>query len=290
MVTSERGRDVPGRDPDRVDRAGFDPTGFDPSGYIASLEDLGGLLLGQATLDDLLEHVLVLTARAVDTSVAVSVTVVDDDGQHTTAAASSDDARAVDDAQYAFDEGPCVEALHSGVEQRFDDLTELDRWPRFRAEALRLGFGSVLAVPLRAREHTVGCLNLFAAEPAGLGEEDREVARRIAAPVAAALANARAHGRVLRVAECLQSSLEAGAIVERAKGVLMAHAGCSSEEAAARLQVAAETTGRSLRDAAADLLARHDSAARTSAVAEDDEPGTGRAAGAGSSGGSPRAD
>jgi GAF domain-containing protein len=246
VVTERREGDLVGLD--------VDARTIDPAAYVTSLEELAGLLLADRTLVGLLEHVLVLTARAVEASVAVSVTVVGDDGGHTTAAASSDEARAVDDAQYAFGEGPCVEALHTGVEQQFDDLTELERWPRFRHEALSLGFGSVLAVPLRAGEHVVGCLNVFAEAGDALGEEDHEVARRIAAPVASALANARAHRRVQRLTEQLQETLEDRAVVERAKGALMAHTGCSEAEATERLHAAADSRARSIAEVAGALL------------------------------------
>jgi GAF domain-containing protein len=246
VVTERRDGDLAGLD--------VEARTIDPVAYVSSLEELAGLLLEDRTLFDLLEHVLVLTARAVEASVAVSVTVVGDDGGHTTAAASSDDARTVDDAQYAFGEGPCVEALHTGEEQRFDDLTELERWPRFRHEALSLGFRSVLAVPLRAGQHVVGCLNVFAAAGDALGEEDREVARRIAAPVASALANARAHRRVQRLTVQLQETLEGRAVVERAKGALMAHTGCSEAEATERLHAATDAGERSVTEVAGALL------------------------------------
>lgn len=232
-----------------------DELAIDPVGYLRSIEELAGLLVEEANLADLLTQVLELTSRAVSSSAAVSVTVVDDTGEHATAAASSDDARVVDDAQYELDEGPCVEALRTGREHRLDDLTELDRWPRFRDRALAMGFGSVLAVPLRAGAETIGCLNVFAAEPGGLTEDDRILARRIAAPAASTLANGRAYRRVSRLAEQLQEALDGRAVVERATGVLIAHTGCSAEEAGARLRRAAHDQQRTVAEVAAQLLA-----------------------------------
>jgi transcriptional regulator with GAF, ATPase, and Fis domain len=229
---------------------------LDPAGYLTSVEGLAGVVVEDATLEELLARVLELTSRAIRASAAVSITVVDDRGEHTTLAASSDDARAVDDAQYALDEGPCVEALHSGTEQRFDDLTELDRWPAFRERAEQVGFRSVLAVPLRTGATTVGCLNVFAGEADGLGEEDRLLARRIAAPVASTLANWRAYRRVTALAEQLQEALDGRAIIERAKGVLIAHTRCSEAQAFERLRRASMEQHRPLRDIAIEVVAR----------------------------------
>jgi transcriptional regulator with GAF, ATPase, and Fis domain len=239
-----------------VDELEVERLALDPAGYVASIEELAGLLVEESSLDDLLGQVLELTSRAIQASAAVSVTVVDDRGDHATAAASSDDARAVDDAQYALDEGPCVEALRTGIEQRFDDLTEIDRWPLFRQRADELGFQSVFAVPLRAGGRAIGCLNVFAAEANGLSEDDRTLARRIAAPAASTLANGRAFRRVSRLAEQLQEALDGRAVIERAKGVLIAHTRCSEVQAFERLRRASQEQNRPLRLVAAEVVAR----------------------------------
>ncbi|WP_052667636.1 GAF and ANTAR domain-containing protein [Nitriliruptor alkaliphilus] len=245
--------DRPRLDPTTID---VDELAIDPVAYLSSIEELAGLLVEDTGLIELLEQVLELTSRAIEASAAVSVTVVDDDGAHATAAASSQDARDVDDAQYEFDEGPCVEALRTGREHRFDDLTELDRWPRFRERALALGFGSVLAVPLRAGTETIGCLNVFAAEPGGLTDDDRLVARRIAAPAATTLANARAYRRVSRLAEQLQEALERRALIERARGVLIAAGAGDQEAAMAQLRAISQDQDRSLSEVATEILDR----------------------------------
>lgn len=246
MVTDHADVDLDAIDVDRL--------AIDPVPYLATIEELAGLLVEEGTLTELLEQVLELTSRAVQASAAVSVTVVDDDGEHATAAASSQDARDVDDAQYEFDEGPCVAALRTGREHRFDDLTELDRWPRFRERALALGFGCVLAVPLKAGAQTIGCLNVFAAEPSGLTEDDRVLVRRIAAPAASTLANARAYRRVRRIAEQLQATLDGRAVIERARGILIARTGCDADAAFAQLRTLSQEQDRPVREVAVDII------------------------------------
>lgn len=224
--------------------------------YVGALEDLAQFLHEEGSLEDLLEQVLELTSRAITSSAAVSVTVVDDDGGYRTVAASTADARLVDEAQYELGQGPCVEALETGREHILDDLTDLQLWPTFRERALQLGFGAALAVPLLLAGRTVGALNVFAAEPSGLSERDRELARRIAAPAAATLANARAYQRVTRLADQLEEALEGRAVIEQAKGVLMAHARCSADAAFDRLRRTSQERNQRLRDVAAEVLAR----------------------------------
>ena len=97
---------------------------------------------------------------------------------------------------------------------------------------------------------------MFAAEPNGLDEDDRSLARRIAAPAASTLANARAYRRVSRLAEQLQQALDGRAVIERAKGVLIAHTRCSEEQAFERLRRASQEQHRPLREIAAEVVAR----------------------------------
>jgi GAF domain-containing protein len=223
--------------------------------YVTLLEELAGLLLEEGTLVELLEQVLQLTAAAIRSCAAVSVTVVDDDGGYATAAASDGRARSIDGVQYELAEGPCVDALHTGRVHHLRDLAAEDRWPGFRAQARSLGYRTVLAVPLSAGPTVIGALNVFAAGPDGLSEDDLATAHRIAVPAATTLANGRAYGRVERLARQLEDAMTSRAAIEQAKGVVMAQRGCSPDEAFAVLRVTSQATNRKLRDVAATLVA-----------------------------------
>jgi GAF domain-containing protein len=223
-------------------------------GYVRTLEELTGLLLEESSLLGLLEQVLELTAEAVDSCAAVSVTVVDERGRYVTAAASSEDARRIDTTQYELDEGPCIESLHTGEVNYLADVLSEPRWPAFCARARELGYRTVLAVPLTAGSDTIGALNVFAGGPNGLSDEDIALTGRIAAPAATTLANARAFGSVSRLAGQLQEALESRALIEQAKGIVMARERCSSDDAFELLRQASQTSNRKLRDVAAALV------------------------------------
>ena len=218
--------------------------------YLATLEELTGLLVEDASLDDLLTQVLELTSRAVDTSAAVSVTVVDERGKYRTVARSSEDAELVDAVQYELVEGPCVEALESGEERYVADLLDDPRWPDVARRAVELGFRSVVAMPLSVNGVVIGAINVFGAEPEGFSDVDQAMVRRIAAPAASTLANARAFLRVSRLADQLQEALASRVVIEQAKGVLMAREGCDAEAAFAMLRKTSQDTNRRLRDVA----------------------------------------
>jgi GAF domain-containing protein len=224
--------------------------GVEVDPHLTTLEELTRLLLEEASLDELLGQVLELTSRALQTSVAVSVTVIEDDGSYATVARTDDDAASVDALQYELAEGPCVDALEQGEERYATDLASDDRWPAVAGRATELGLRCVFAVPLVVNGSSIGALNVFGRQPAGIDETDRALARRIAAPAATTLANARAYRRVSRLAEQLQEALESRAVIERAKGVLMAREGCDADAAFALLRRVSQDRNTKLRDIA----------------------------------------
>lgn len=223
--------------------------------YVSTLEQLTGLLLDEAPLEALLTQLLELTSRAISSSVAVSVTVVGDDGEYVTAASTSDDALAADAAQYELGQGPCVDSLRSGQVNHLR-ITEVERWATFRERALQLGFGSVLSVPLLSGEVAIGALNIFAADSDLLTEDDVLLARRIAAPAAATLANARAYRQATRLAGQLEIALANRSVIERAKGVLMATQKCSEDEAFGLMRLASQQRNIKVVDIAGQILDR----------------------------------
>jgi hypothetical protein len=90
-----------------------------------------------------------------------SVTAYRDDAV-TTVAASSEIAVAVDQAQYAEQAGPCLEALDSASPISVADVAATMRWPGFRDSAYGLGIRASLSVPLFAGRGTaIAALNLY---------------------------------------------------------------------------------------------------------------------------------
>jgi hypothetical protein len=84
-----------------------------------------------------------------------------------TVAASSDLANAVDEAQYADDAGPCLDALDGGLPIAVPEIAATMTWPRFRHIAAELGLQSSLSLPLFAgRGVPVAALNLYSHQPA----------------------------------------------------------------------------------------------------------------------------
>jgi hypothetical protein len=88
---------------------------------------------------------------------------------HITVAVSDELIRTVDDAQYADNAGPCVEALHHGAPVAVPDIAAAIEWPGFHEEAPRLGLHASLSLPLYAgRGEPIAVLNLYGHDSAAM--------------------------------------------------------------------------------------------------------------------------
>jgi len=138
---------------------------FDDSVAASAYGQLLGLLVESPSIDALLDKVVDLAADVVIPAAGCGITVRRD-GQPFSAAVSNDLAAQVDELQYWADEGPCLEALRSGTVVQVDDLSQDDRWDRYRLHAFAHGVISSLSLPLLVDGESLGALNLYSATPA----------------------------------------------------------------------------------------------------------------------------
>lgn len=94
------------------------------------------------------------------------------DGTSTgTFGSSSPSSRQLDEYQFTYGEGPCLDAVatrESVLVPDLDSPTE-QRWPAFRGAVLGEGIRGVFAVPIMLTSVCVGALDLFRARPGPLG-------------------------------------------------------------------------------------------------------------------------
>ncbi len=88
-------------------------------------------------------------------------------------AASSEAMRLLELFELQAQEGPCLDAYHSGERIGHYVLeTKSGRWPAFTEAALQAGFQSASAIPLRWRDTTLGALNLLSTSNNPMDEAD----------------------------------------------------------------------------------------------------------------------
>jgi GAF domain-containing protein len=126
----------------------------------SSLSELQALLLESDTLYNFLDRLAQLTAQDLPEGSSCGVTVRQN-SRAVTLAASDEQARRVDQLQYDFDEGPCLETLATGKSHYIIDTATETRWPRFCAAAHEHGVRSCLGLPLTGPTGLMGGYNLY---------------------------------------------------------------------------------------------------------------------------------
>ena len=217
---------------------------------VRSLVEMADTLVDDYDVVDLLTG---LTDRCV-TLLGVSaagVMLASPSGSLGLVASSSEAMRLLELFELQAQEGPCLDAFRSGVPVDQVDLRAgLGRWPLFSAAAVRAGFQSAVALPLRLREVTLGALNLFSTTRAPIGKADIIVARAFADLAALSILQHRASTEAQRLNEQLSAALSSRIVIEQAKGVISERAGIDLAEAFARLRGYARNANLPLTDVA----------------------------------------
>ena len=223
-----------------------------------ALEQMAALLVAEMPLGETSWRVAV-TVRDVWPAVdAVGVTLLDDRGRPTVPVSTDEVAAAVDVVQHDAGTGPCLDAARSATLLPVDDTRAVPgRWRAFGEVAARVGVLSALAVPLTTHRGTLGALGLYAGAPGAFDPPTCEEARRLAGTAAVVLANARAYWATSEHASGLEQAMASRAVIEQAKGKIMAIRGCGPTEAFAILARASQRENVKVRDLAQRMIECH---------------------------------
>jgi len=217
---------------------------------VRSLVEMADTLVDDYDVIDLLTG---LTDRCVSLLgvSAAGVMLASSAGSLGLAASSSEAMRLLELFELQAQEGPCLDAFRTGERVEQQDLeAEPGRWPSFSAAALREGFQSVSALPLRFRDVTLGALNLFSVTQAPMAEGDVIVARAFADLATLSIVQHRASAEAQRLNEQLSGALTSRIVIEQAKGVIAERAGAPLTEAFSRLRAYARHHNRRLTEVA----------------------------------------
>ena len=149
--------------------------------------------------------------------------------------------------QAPFGEGPCIEAMTTGLTVVSDSLCGEARWPRWSAAALAGGVGASIAVPLLWEGRTLGALGLYWESPHLLDTDTLNLAETCGVTASAIVGWARS-------AQELQHALGTRQMIGQAVGVLMQRHGLSSDAAFRFLRRNSQNANIKLRDVAQRFL------------------------------------
>jgi GAF domain-containing protein len=130
----------------------------------------------------------------------------------------------IEELQYTFGEGPCLDAYQQGkvvTEPDLGDPAER-RWPAFTPPALQAGVRAVFGFPLRAGAVHLGALNLYRDVPGPLTGEQHADALVVAEVAARWVLEAQAGAAAGTVAGELEAGADFHFAVHNAAGIVSA--------------------------------------------------------------------
>lgn len=224
----------------------------EPAQVSAAFRRLSGLLLEEESRSSALDQVVHLAVATIPRCDECGISVRTRAGVFTTA--GTGDVEALDAHQYAVNQGPCLDALDHRQPYRLTLRDNGSRWPDFVQAMADSGMEAMLAVPLTVRERTLGALNIYSRTPAPFSAEDFSIAELYAGQAGVALANLETHETAVELAAQLRRALDSRAVIEQAKGILMASRGLNPQQAFETLVAASQRENRKLRDIATDVV------------------------------------
>lgn len=160
----------------------------------------------------------------------------------------------------AWREGPghdCHQTDRPGIQTTLDSLPTRQRWPHYTPRALRLGYTSVAAIPLREPTGTSGALVLLSGERRALAPGALAIGRSMADFTAVILKRACEANRSRTLTAQLEQALTGRVIIEQAKGVLANRRSVTPDEAFELLRTHARSRQRPVRDVAREVVDGH---------------------------------
>jgi hypothetical protein len=217
------------------------------------MSDQPGADAAEVRLNRLLNLILETAVEALGFS-AATVTARHTNDMSTVAAT---DQRLIElDAVQYEDGGPCVQTLDDPSPILLEDASKsADRWQHFAQTAAHLGVRSSLSlhVPTDSRD-LAASLNLYARETFDMSRDNVRLASTYAAQLAATLESVDAYRSTARLAQNLAEAMRSRAVIEQAKGILMADYQINDAEAFQRLAELSQRSNIKLRDVAARFV------------------------------------
>lgn len=219
---------------------------------LEALTELAGVVLVATDLPQTFVSMCRTAVQALPAADGASVTTVAEG--RPSAVASDAWAQELDELQFEEHEGPCLDAFRTGNAFRVRDFASESRWPSYSEQVLARGARSTMSVPLTAQGNVLGALNLYAKHPDAFDAESASIGAVIGGHMGLASEVSAAFFRHRDLAEQLAEAMKSRAVIEQAKGVLMAQFGCDAYTAFDLLREKSQRGNLKLRQVAHDIV------------------------------------
>jgi len=194
-----------------------------------------------------------LCQRALGDRVSLSVLVGAPDAPQVVATTSKI-AQDFDGAQMTAGEGPSRSCYEAGALVVSSDARSDSRWTRLLPSIASLPIGAVVAAPIRHGDDVVGALSVYGAPGAEPAPRLQETTELLATAVASVLQEIGMREELETLASDMQTALLSRAVIDQAKGIVMADRRCTADEAFEHLVRLSSTRHMKLRDVAESLV------------------------------------
>lgn len=227
-------------------RASTNPAGRDPRVAFAELSKIS---LREHSMNDTLQRVVELAQTVIEDVADVSITLVENN-QPRTAAFTGPLSVRLDERQYVTGFGPCTDAAISAQTIVVSHGAADTPYPEFSASCLEAGITHTVSVGMPVAQRTSGAINVYANTGQPIGSAAIHLAEMFAGYAAVTIANATHFKNAADQAKHMHIAMESRAVIEQAKGVIMAQSRCSDDEAFAVLTKTSQRQNRKLRQVA----------------------------------------
>ena len=164
----------------------------------------------------------------------------------------------IEDLQFTFGEGPCIDAYHQDRPVLEPDLADPDRnrWMAFSPPAVSAGVRAVFGFPVQVGVVRLGALNLYRDRPGGLSEDQHADSLVMADVAARAVLAMQAEATDGTVSLELAAGANFRSVVHQASGMVSVQLAVSVGEALVRMRAYAFRRNRLVDDVAKDVVAR----------------------------------
>lgn len=208
-------------------------------------------LQAEASVSEVLASMTSSAVQSISGADYAGITLVQNGGKTVAAEAGTHEViQHCDALQSELGEGPCLDAVWQQHTVMIPDMSVETRWPRFAAEAQRLGVGSMMSFQLYVERDNLGALNLYGVAPYSFAQDAQLVGELFASHAAVALAGASESRQ-------LNEALTTRDTIGQAKGILMHRDHVDGPTAFATLVQTSQQTNIKLAEVASWLVNEH---------------------------------
>ena len=218
-----------------------------------AMHELGNLRFGATPVSEAM-HQIVRTTHAIFHVDGAGLMLVDAQLRLRNVAVSDPRFEHLEQLQLAHDEGPCMSAYEDKQLVCAEDLADETRWPTFRAAALDSGIRAVLASPIPYNQEAIGVVGVVSEHRRPWSPEGELALLAFTDLAALLIASMLQAEQKSELVDQLQGALDTRAVVEQAKGVLMARHGESPRAAFERLRAQARRERRKVAEVAREIV------------------------------------